>query len=66
MRHTGNHTWDIFIAYHRCPSCDYISESREDYQLRDGKEQKDITCMRCGHVFTLTKVRREKEKYLKR
>lgn len=55
MTQKGPHTWDIIIQYHQCPKCGYINESREDYEYRLGKYQKDIRCERCGNNFTLTK-----------
>lgn len=61
MKSTDNHTWNIFIAYHRCPECGYITESRNGYELVDGKEQKEIACERCSHAYTVIRVRREKK-----
>lgn len=55
MSQRGTHTWDLIIHYHRCPACGYIIESRQDYQYRFGKYQKDIICRRCQSSFTLTK-----------
>lgn len=55
MRQKGTHTFDIFLTYHRCPKCGYIFESREDYQYRMGKYEKDLTCPNCGHFYTLTR-----------
>lgn len=51
-REKGAHTWDIYIHYHRCPSCGFIIESRNPYQYRQGKYYKDLTCPRCRHAFT--------------
>lgn len=55
MIEKGTHTWNLYLSYHRCPSCGYIFDSREDFQYRLGKYQKDLECPRCGLVFTLTK-----------
>lgn len=55
MSQKGNHTWDIIIDYHRCPSCGYIFESREGYEYYFGKYLKNLECSRCGNLFTVTK-----------
>lgn len=55
MRQIGIHTWEIIIQYHRCPKCGNIIESREDYENRLGKFEKDLKCERCRHQFTITK-----------
>lgn len=55
MTQRGTHTWDLILHYHRCPACGLIIESRQDYQYRLGKYQKDLICQRCQHRFTLNK-----------
>lgn len=51
----GSHTWDIIIEYHRCPNCEFINENRKKYQYRLGKQQKEVECQRCHHLFVVTK-----------
>jgi hypothetical protein len=55
MTQKGTHTWDLVIKYHRCHKCGYIIESRQDFEYRLGKYQKDIKCERCGNSYTLTR-----------
>lgn len=55
MTQKGNHTWDLVLQYHRCPSCGKIIESREDFRYLMGSWIKDVICERCGHTFRLTK-----------
>lgn len=55
MSKSGTHTWDISIDYHQCPYCHYIHEDRKRYTYRMGSYYKDVTCLRCGHSFTLQK-----------
>ncbi len=55
IRKKGSHTWDLSVHYHRCPFCGAIQESREEYQNRLGKYQKDLVCPRCDRHFTVTK-----------
>lgn len=52
---TRNWTWDIVHHYHKCPKCDYIIESRRDYEKRNQIMAKDLSCRRCSHKFTLSK-----------
>lgn len=52
MTQKGTHTWDIVIQYHRCPSCGFITESREDYHYQMGKWLKQVECGRCGAITT--------------
>jgi uncharacterized C2H2 Zn-finger protein len=54
-RQSGKHTWDLYIRYHKCPSCNYIIESREDYEYEMGKYIKHLECSRCKHEFTEVK-----------
>lgn len=54
----GNHTWDIIIEYIQCPKCGLILESRDKYEERLNLFQKDLTCSRCAHLFTVTKSKR--------
>ncbi len=56
MSQLGEHTWTLVISYHRCSACGFILESRQDYEYRFGKYQKDLECDRCHHRFTLTKA----------
>lgn len=58
MPQKGNHTWDLIVQYHRCPKCGLIIESRNDYEYRLGKYEKDLECPRCKHLFTETKQRK--------
>lgn len=55
MTQKGEHTWDLYVRYHRCPSCGFIIESRDDFENRFGKYVKELNCPRCSHRFTLTK-----------
>ena len=55
MTQKGTHTWDLILHYHRCPTCGYIIESREDYQYRMGQYRKRLECGRCHHRFILIK-----------
>lgn len=55
MTQKGEHTWDLVLDYHRCLNCGYIFESRQKYEYRFRKYQKDLECPRCKHLFTVTK-----------
>lgn len=55
MTQKGTHTWDLIVQYHRCPKCGYIQESRENYEYRLGKYEKDLECERCHHRYHLEK-----------
>jgi len=55
MTQKGEHTWDLIIQYHRCPYCEKIVESRDDYHYQLGSWIKEVTCDRCGRTFTLKK-----------
>lgn len=56
MTQKGAHTWDLVLHYHRCPSCGYIFDSRENFEYRLGRYQKELDCPRCRFPFTVTKV----------
>lgn len=56
MTQKGAHTWDLIVYYHRCPSCGFIMESRQAFEYRLGKLQKDLECPRCHNPYTVTKV----------
>lgn len=58
MRQKGTHTWEIVIHYHRCLKCGWIIESREDFDYRLGRYQKDLVCPRCQYAFSITKQSR--------
>ncbi len=58
MTQKGTHTWDLIVQYHRCPKCSRIFESREDYQYRLGRYEKDLECPNCHYMYTLTKEKR--------
>lgn len=51
MSQAGEHTWDMFVHYHRCPRCGYIIESRQQYEYKLGEYLKELTCNRCDHEF---------------
>ncbi len=55
MTQQGTHTWDLVIDYQFCPHCGYIIESRDKWEYRHAKYQKDLECPRCHTRFTLTK-----------
>ena len=52
MSKSGDHTWNLYLRYHRCPNCGYIMENRSDFENRFGKYVKEMTCLRCSHRFT--------------
>lgn len=54
QRH-GNHTWDLILHYYRCPKCGYILENRDKFDAHFNRLQKELACLRCQHVFTVTK-----------
>lgn len=54
MTQKGAHTWDLVIDYQRCPKCGFIIESREEFHYQMGSWVKEISCDRCGNVFTVT------------
>lgn len=58
MTQQGTHTWDLILHYHRCPSCGFINESRQDFQPRSNEWIKELKCERCHQVFTVTKPKR--------
>ena len=55
IREKGPHTWNLHVHYHRCPSCGYIIESRDDFHYRQGKYFKELDCSRCHHHFVASK-----------
>jgi len=55
VKQAGEHTWPLYVRYHRCPKCGAIIESREDFHYVLGQYQKDLECQRCQHAFTITK-----------
>jgi rubredoxin len=59
-RQPGEHTWDLHIRYHCCPTCGFIVESREDFKYILGEYQKDLICPRCQHSFTIVKTGQHK------
>lgn len=59
MTQKGEHTWDLILQYHRCPQCNFIIESREDYLFTNKAWTKDVSCPRCGNHFTVTKTRKK-------
>lgn len=56
QRH-GNHTWDLILFYHRCPSCGYIIENREPFEQRLHSVEKEIVCPKCAGHFIVTKTK---------
>lgn len=58
MGQRGKHTWDLYIAYHRCPDCGFVFEDRNDYRYVLGKYIKDVRCGRCGKEYTIENKRR--------
>ncbi len=55
MIQRGDHTWELYIGYHRCPKCGFILESREDYRYSNGKYEKQLDCPRCNDHYTSIK-----------
>lgn len=51
MRKGADHTWEIFLSYHRCPSCGYIFESRHPYEPRFSEWIQVLDCPRCAEHF---------------
>jgi hypothetical protein len=51
-------TCKIIIHYHRCPSCGFIQESREDFHIQNNHLQKKIQCIRCGENFIIVKEKK--------
>lgn len=56
MTQKGEHTWDLIQQFHRCPKCGFIFESRQDYDYRNMKYEKDLECPRCHLQFMVTKA----------
>lgn len=56
MTQKGEHTWDMWSEYHRCPECGLIFEDRQEYAYILGKYQKELSCPRChGHFMHIRK-----------
>ena len=53
MTQKGEHTWDLVIDYQRCPKCGFINEDRQIFHYQMGSWSKDITCGKCGNIFTV-------------
>ena len=51
MTQKGDHTWDMYLRYHRCPKCGYIIENRANFENRFGKYVKEMICPRCKYRF---------------
>lgn len=58
MTQKGEHTWDLVIDYRRCPECGFIIESRDGFEYRLGKWEKEVDCTRCGNRFTVSSSRK--------
>jgi uncharacterized C2H2 Zn-finger protein len=54
----NEHTWDISIYYHRCPSCGFIFTSRQVYHYDKQRYLKELECPRCHASLTATKPAR--------
>ncbi len=59
MTQAGSHTWDIYIAYHRCPHCGKIQESRSGFARQDGSLVKTLVCNDCKTKFQVIKRTRK-------
>ncbi|SCA58980.1 Uncharacterized protein AB751O23_BP_00060 [Chlamydiales bacterium SCGC AB-751-O23] len=57
----GDHTFKIHQAYHRCPDCGWVNESRKGFKEIWGKLEKEEVCQKCKHEFIIYK---EKSKAL--
>lgn len=58
MTQKGEHTWDLVIDYQRCPQCGAIIENRDSFHYEMGSWIKDVSCSRCGHLFTVKDKRK--------
>lgn len=47
----GNHSWDLYVHYYRCPSCGYILENRQ-------RDVEEFTCPRCKNKFASQKMKK--------
>lgn len=56
MTQKGEHTWDLIQEFHRCPACGFIVESRDDYEYRNMKYEKELKCPRCQREFMAVKA----------
>ena len=54
QRH-GHHTWDLVLHYDRCPRCGYVMENQDKFEVRFQQLEKNLTCPRCQHAFTISK-----------
>lgn len=52
MTQSGEHTWDLYVRYHRCPKCGYVFENRTDFHYNQGRYEKELECPKCQHSFT--------------
>lgn len=52
MSKGGDHTWDLYVHYHRCPQCGYIIENRKRGEQVGHDVVIQLTCPRCNHAFT--------------
>lgn len=57
MRRKGDHTYDLYLTYHRCPKCGNIFESRSDYMYQMGKYVKNLECPKCKNSYFLERSR---------
>lgn len=51
----ATHTWPLYVAYHSCPQCGKIIESRDDFAEKDDCKSKNLQCPRCAHTYTVIK-----------
>ena len=58
MTQAGEHTWDLIIDYRRCPKCGWIIESRDAFRYELGSWVKEVSCDRCGNIFSVKDERR--------
>ncbi len=48
----NNHTHPLTWHYHRCPTCGFVQESRQDYRKQDGGLwTKKVHCQRCNEHY---------------
>jgi len=53
----GDHTWKRALAYHLCPNCKQVVESRKSWKYQMGAYLKEETCPRCESKFVLEKAK---------